>query len=117
MKIICDACGEIDMAYVDGYSFGDRILDGVVFEATIVDDDIRVVVRDDAKRYFEDLNQEKWLKAAKEHAKTTDVLECPYCKNCCIIQKQYPSSPHSPRGKGGGTRSPARGKTPAPKPQ
>jgi hypothetical protein len=55
----------------DGYSFGDRLLEGVMFEADIEDNQIRDVriapSHDDS--YWEDLNQKKWLKEAEQYVK------------------------------------------------
>lgn len=62
----------------DGYSFGGRLLEGVYFHADATDgivdfDSVRVAP--DAANYFEDLNQKKWLAAAREFIKETDALE------------------------------------------
>jgi len=32
MELKCDNCGAIDHVLVDGYAFGDRLLEGVMFE-------------------------------------------------------------------------------------
>jgi hypothetical protein len=34
-KMNCEKCGDIPMAYLDGYSFGDTLLEGVTFEIRI----------------------------------------------------------------------------------
>ncbi len=65
----------VEKAYIDGYSFGDRLLEGVMFEVRVVGDDITVEAAARSKRYFEDLNKEKWLKAAKKSALQHDFLE------------------------------------------
>lgn len=63
---------------VDGYCFGDRLLEGVMFYADakdgVVDFDTIRVGPDDVN-YFSDLNEKKWLAAACEFIKETDALE------------------------------------------
>lgn len=54
---------------VDGYSFGDRLLDGVLFEVEFKDDKVtNVKVEEASEDYFDDLNTVKWLKIAKDYA-------------------------------------------------
>ena len=54
---------------IDGYSFGDRLLEGVLFEVKFKDDKIlSLKVEEDSKDYFDDLNKTKWLKEAKKYA-------------------------------------------------
>jgi hypothetical protein len=61
-----------------------------MFEIKFNDNDevISVEVQESYKRYFEDLNQEKWLKAAKKHAEDIlsegDEVDIPY-----DLQKKY----------------------------
>lgn len=73
----CDTCGQIDHVLMDGYVFGDRILEGVMFK---VMPDLSVSIAPENAEYFKDLNQKKWLKAAKEHAKENDIATCPKCQ-------------------------------------
>ena len=63
---------EVKKAYFDGYSVGDRLLEGVIFEITIVKGKIkaRAVPGIDAN-YFADLNEKKWIKDI-EDAITSD---------------------------------------------
>ena len=63
----------VNVAYFDGYSFGDRLLEGVIFEMTLTPakDDINVKVSTGVD-YFNDLNTAKWLQAAKEFALKND---------------------------------------------
>lgn len=57
---------------VDGYSFGDRLLDGVLFEVEFKDDKVvSVKVEEESEDYFDNLNQEKWLREAKRYAQKT----------------------------------------------
>lgn len=68
---------------IDGYSFGDRLLEGVHFEIEFDKSGkvINVSVEKSAKPYFENLNKEKWLKEAKKEAEfilsTGDEVDIP----------------------------------------
>ena len=80
MKYKCDVCGEVDYAILDGYSVGDRILDGVKFEIRFQGDKpVATAVTKDCVHYFEQLNQKKWFTAASACAEEWDVFECPLC--------------------------------------
>jgi hypothetical protein len=52
-----------------GYDFGDRILEDVYFQADIDNGQVSNVAIDPASDgyYWDDLNQSKWLRLAKEH--------------------------------------------------
>ena len=76
----CDKCGTISYGLLDGYSFGDRVLEGVKFQIIIDHNKVKsVTVCKEAKAYFDTLNAKKWLKDAKACAEETDILECPQC--------------------------------------
>ena len=56
-------------AYFDGYQFGDRQLEGVMFRAFIKDGKLKVeLAKKEDEGYFKTLNTKMWLKAALEHA-------------------------------------------------
>ena len=57
---------------IDGYDFGDRLLEGIMFEIEFSANGKIVSVKTDpdAEAYLDDLNKKKWLKAAKVHAKS-----------------------------------------------
>jgi hypothetical protein len=61
-------------AYVDGYSFGDRLLEGVMFRITLVGNKFKAEVPPEFATYMEDLNEKKWLKAAEECCEEIDVF-------------------------------------------
>ena len=76
----CDNCGEIKIALVDGYAFGDTLLEGVMFEISKDDDGMyHAKVADEYKDYMADLNEAKWLNEAMKYVSETDVLTCPRC--------------------------------------
>ena len=56
---------------IDGYCFGDRLLEGVLFEVEFKDDKVtNVKVEEASEDYFDDLNTVKWLKIAKDYAQS-----------------------------------------------
>lgn len=67
---------------VDGYSFGDRMLEGVMFDVVFQNKEVvSIDVQEGHRRYFEDLNTTKWLKVAKDYVerklKTGDEVDLP----------------------------------------
>ena len=81
-KFICSACGKQDIALFDGYSVGDRLLEGVMFEVRKNDDDsFDVQITAEHSEYFSGLNEKKWLKEIREYLpENFDQLVCPKCK-------------------------------------
>lgn len=80
-KFFCERCNkELEYAIVDGYHFGDRLLESVGFIIKINGDKfICEGVQEEHQRYFDDLNKKKWIKAAVKYAEYTDMFECPHC--------------------------------------
>ena len=65
-----------NQARVDGYFFGDRMLEGVKFIATIQEDGtISVAVDPQHEDYFNQLNTQMWLDKALEHVLKNDAFE------------------------------------------
>lgn len=58
-----DANTQYPHAYIEGYAFGDRLLEGVWFKVTIDDQQrFHVEVDPDSEPYFDGLNKKKkWL--------------------------------------------------------
>jgi len=80
MKVMnCETCGNLPMAYLDGYAVGDRLLEGVRFEITLDNGKVKATTHPDAKDYMANLNEKKWLKEAVRTADGYDNLECPNC--------------------------------------
>ena len=64
----------IQTAYFDGYHFGDRLLEGVMFKVTVTEKGkLEVEPCPDAEDYLKDVNRKKWLGEAKKFAK--DMFE------------------------------------------
>jgi len=80
MKLICDNCGEIGHVLVDGYGFGDRLLEGVMFKVRDVNGKPKVDgVTEDSQEYFNGLNAKKWIKECEKYCKELDIATCPNC--------------------------------------
>ncbi len=78
MKTIMSNAGPVKSALLDGYSFGDRILEGVIFRVTIDENgEVQVKEEEPDHPYNEVLNMKKWLKKAKIFAEEADVLSHP----------------------------------------
>lgn len=65
----------VNAAYFNGYHFGDRLLEGVMFKATVSKDGfLQVEHSGKNKNYWKMLNNEYWLKAALEFAENNDIF-------------------------------------------
>jgi hypothetical protein len=76
-------CGEIDYVLFDGYHFGDRTLEDVMFKAYFEGDELKVDSVDTWEKdpYLKGLNKEHWIKLALEYAQDLDIAQCPKCKD------------------------------------
>lgn len=61
---------EVKEAYLDGYAFGDRLLEGVWFGFRVTPDgkNIEAFLPPDSAEYMERLNSKFWLERAREYA-------------------------------------------------
>jgi len=80
-KFYCDQCKEkLNIVLVDGYGFGDRLLEGVDFIVENVDNKPVVLNVDaDSIPYFEQLNKEYWFEVCGEYCEGLDIATCPAC--------------------------------------
>jgi len=76
----CPDCGNVDHLVFDGYPVGDRMLEGVMFEIRKSDNGLQIKVEDDAKEYFESLNEKMWLDQIRECVEGDGVANCPKCR-------------------------------------
>ncbi len=76
-------CGPITHVLFDGYGFGDRQFEGVMFKALIRNGKLVAESVDDwdTDPYLSDFNQKKILKRALDYAKENDIATCPKCGN------------------------------------
>lgn len=62
-------------AYIDGYAFGDRLLEGVPFKITVKSDGtLAASLVNPNGGYEKGLNRRKWEKDAKDYAKDCDMF-------------------------------------------
>ena len=76
----CDCGYTGDTWLIDGYSFGDRQLEGVSFKATYIAGEWSLVW-DDECRYLSTLNEGYWMDIGKDALHDADLIECPQCHN------------------------------------
>ena len=77
----CHNCGDIDYVLLDGYSVGDRLLEGVMFEIRRDGQGYKINVSAEDANYFSDLNEQKWLAKILKYASSTDYVTCPKCSS------------------------------------
>jgi hypothetical protein len=74
-----DEYGEVTdskQALMDGYSFGDRQLEGVMFIVTVEEDGrLSVQTSPEYADYMSSLNEEMWLEEALDYAERNDMFE------------------------------------------
>jgi len=84
MKFNCPKHGCVEYVLLNGYAFGDRLLEDVMFQVRVDDKKQYMVCIDpDSANYFAQFNEKSWLMKAHEYMKGADLLECPTrgCKN------------------------------------
>ena len=75
----------IKTAEFDGYNFADRLLEGVMFQATVQEDGtLKVNVSPDGESYFSNFNQEKFLEQALKYANNEDEFYVPGTEENCF---------------------------------
>lgn len=86
MELNCETCGILEHVTVDGYIFGDRLLEGVDF---IVKDNNgkpnAIGVTPECQSYFDDLNKKKWLKICEDFCEDLDLATCPKCGDDVVV--------------------------------
>lgn len=88
----CPKCkANVDAVYFDGYAFGDRLLEGVMFKLT---KEGEVYFKDDpaTDAYVQQLNTEYWLTAAVDWIEDNDIADCVYCQGEILLNgysKEY----------------------------
>ena len=94
----CDKCGDIDHVLIDGYPFGDRLLEGVMFEIRFAKGakKYKAAITKDAREYFSTLNEKMWLKQAEEHAEGEDNASCPKCGGAVGMNDDMPQPERKP---------------------
>jgi hypothetical protein len=93
MKLVCPDCGPVDACLLDGYQFGDRILEGVNFRITTDSKKLIAETLPEDEDYMSGLNKAKWLREAATSAFTADNMTCEKCgEDGCYMEAGGPSA-------------------------
>jgi len=78
----CKACQkEHEFVLVDGYNWGDRMLEGVMFRVYDNDGDPQLELHDKSdEAYTRQLNMDYFLKEGKVYIEHEEIYGCPECK-------------------------------------
>jgi len=84
--------GDIDHVLINGYHFGDRLLEGVYFKVTIKDEEFKVVLAEGEEHYCKQLDMKHWVKEGHEFVKDYDIGECPHCREDVALEDYDPET-------------------------
>lgn len=86
--LFCETCKEEKtVVHTDGYLFGERIVEGVIFIIEIKDGKIKCTgVGESSKQYMEQLNWEHWKKRCEDFADDAEEFTCPECGDDIYIE-------------------------------
>ena len=75
-----EGCGTVTQGVLDGYSFGDRPLEGVKFLVTLKSNTLNIEpMRPEDRVYLRHLNAKQVMDLANEWLEHEDTLECLTC--------------------------------------
>ena len=77
--ITCENGHQHDEMKINGYSFGERLLEDVMFIVWIDDGKWFAKVSPEGASYFKRMNQEMWLQECVEYSEQNDSFECIEC--------------------------------------
>ena len=91
LKVECPDCGAVDFVYLDGYAFGDRMLESVLFMVKVDGKFTVLGVKKGHQEYFETLNTKMWLKECLDYCDDAYkqgelVCQCPKCEGDIILE-------------------------------
>lgn len=94
-KFVSDR-GDEEYAYVDGYDFGDKLLEGILFRIVIENNKFTCNQVDlESFDYFETLNKKMWFKSAVTFAKQNDIFIAPNGNSdAWIVDEEGNENPH-----------------------
>lgn len=75
IKFDCPRHGLVDHLFVDGYGFGDRLLEGCLFKVTVNERHEYTVL--DEEEMLHDLDVPVWMRRAHEYVAKHDLGQCP----------------------------------------
>lgn len=82
---VCHDCGPVTEVLVDGYAIGDRLLEGVMFKATIKGSKVSVAAPADTLDYLkkQGVNAKTWEKRIREYINDDpDSIDGAQCAKC-----------------------------------
>lgn len=80
-KFVCSNCGKTGHVLIDGYAFGDRLLEGVLFKVENRRGKPKCAGVVEGAEYFKKLNRNMWFKACEAYCRTLEGADCPVCKD------------------------------------
>jgi hypothetical protein len=91
MKILfCEECDKnLDFIYINGYDFGDRLMEGVMFKVKLVNEKYECIgVKENSEPYMAQFNWEHWKKRCEDFVDDYDIATCPECGYDVIINEE-----------------------------
>lgn len=78
--------GKENEAYLNGYVFGDRLMEDVYFgfQVNEAQDDLEVFIHPSSVDYFAKFNAKHWFDVAREYALEADLFTDIDCQDDCI---------------------------------
>lgn len=96
--LFCENCDKkLDFVYVDGYSFGDRLMEGILFKVKVVDNKPECIgVSEDDEPYMTQFNWEHWKKRCEEFCEDLDIATCPNCNYDVLVEDDETAASRPP---------------------
>lgn len=87
-SLFCDKCNKkLDFVYVDGYFFGDRLMEGVLFKVKMTNDKSDCFgVHSEAEIYMEQFNWGYWKTQCDDFCFNLDIALCPFCQDEVCVE-------------------------------
>lgn len=87
--LLCDNKCNIDFIYVNGYDFGDRIMEGVKFKVRVVNGKPECFGMDpDSEPYMVQFDWKYWKQKCEDYCDDIDIAQCPQCKQDILVEDE-----------------------------
>lgn len=89
--LFCDnKCNKaLQYVYVNGYDFGDRLMEGVMFKIEVVDGKaICTGVHSESEPYMIQFDWEHWKKRCEDFCVNADIAQCPHCGEDVLVEDE-----------------------------
>ena len=89
-EIFCECCNkQLEFVYVDGYSFGDRLMEGVMFSVKAIEGKPNCFgCRKEYELYMKQFNWDHWKKQCEDYCDDLDIATCPICGNDVVVEDE-----------------------------